>query len=184
MARTGNYIDFTAMQNVEEEKFLNLLFSFTVSAEDEKAYASFCKCCEKGKQFLLAADNAGEIVLDRLFLQELKKQFPHLKITTMVRGGEVSNDVVMEDAVYARVNEVSELVSSGIAMAGAVVPFLSEEAKTALSEVDVILSKGQGNFESLESQGYHVFYSFLCKCDMFVQHFGVPRFTGMLMEEK
>lgn len=104
MARIGNYIDFTAMKDVSEEKFLDLLFSFHVSAEDETAYASFLKCCEAGSKFLLVADNAGEIVLDRLFLSELQKRFPHLKLKTMVRGGEVSNDALLEDAIYAHVD--------------------------------------------------------------------------------
>ena len=51
------------------------------------------------------------------------------------------------------------------------------------SPADVILAKGQGNYESLCTQGRRIFYAFLCKCDLFTDRFGVPRFTGMFLEE-
>ena len=54
--------------------------------------------CAEAEHFLLIADNCGEIVLDKLFLEQLKKRFPHLKITVLVRGGEVLNDATVEDA--------------------------------------------------------------------------------------
>ena len=58
------------------------------------------------------------------------------------------------------------------------------EARTALDGADVVLSKGQGNYESLSGQGRHAYYAFLCKCDLFTKRFQVPRFTGMLIEER
>ena len=59
----------------------------------------------------------------------------------------------------------------------------AEEARRALDTADVVLAKGQGNYESLSGQGRHVFYAFLCKCDLFTTRFGVPPLTGMLVEE-
>ena len=58
------------------------------------------------------------------------------------------------------------------------------EARRALDDADVILAKGQGNYESLTGQGRHIFYAFLCKCDLFTTRFRVPPLTGMLVEEK
>ena len=60
---------------------------------------------------------------------------------------------------------------------------LSEEAKNALDSADIILSKGQGNYETLNGQGRHIFYAFLCKCELFTSRFDVPRLTGILVEE-
>ena len=57
------------------------------------------------------------------------------------------------------------------------------EARRALNAADVILAKGQGNYESLCGQGWHVFYAFLCKCELFTSRFRVPALTGMLVEE-
>ena len=61
---------------------------------------------------------------------------------------------------------------------------MPEDARHALDNADVILAKGQGNYESLSGQGRHLFYAFLCKCDYFTSQFSVPLLTGMLIEEK
>ena len=61
---------------------------------------------------------------------------------------------------------------------------LPEEAKDAMGSADVILAKGQGNYESLCSQGRHIFYSLLCKCRLFTDRFDVPELTGVFVEER
>ncbi|SFO27980.1 hypothetical protein SAMN04487831_1162 [Pseudobutyrivibrio sp. UC1225] len=183
MARIGNYIDFGVIQNVEEKTFLEL-FQDTEMREDEKeTYESFCKQCAEGKNFLLLTDNCGEIVLDKLFLRQLKKRFPHLNITVMVRGGEVSNDATMEDAKYVGLTDEFKVITNGKLVAGTVYKWLPEESKNAIDSADVILSKGQANFESFAGEGFHAFFTFLCKCDLFVNRFNVPRLTGMFVEE-
>ena len=182
-ARVGNYIDFGAMDDVDEATFL-ALFDAAAQREDEaEVYARFLAACEKGERFLLIADNCGEIVLDRLFLEQLRWRFPQLRLQVLVRGAEVLNDVTPADAVYAGIDRVAEIVSNGAAIAGTVYEMLPEDARRALDEADVIYSKGQGNYESLSGQGRHIFYAFLCKCDLFTRRFGVPLYTGMLVEE-
>ena len=85
-ARIGNYIDFGAMNHIDENTFLTLLDDACLQERDQQAFRSFKSQCEKAERFLLVADNCGEIVLDKLFLQQLKKAFSHLKISVMVRG--------------------------------------------------------------------------------------------------
>ncbi len=182
-ARVGNYIDFGALDHVEEQDFLRLLDSAALSEADEATVASFLRQCGAAKQFLLISDNCGEIVLDKLFLQQLKRRFPRLQVTVMVRGGEVLNDVTAEDAEYTGLSRVAGIVSNGAPVAGTIYDMLSPEAKAALDDADVILAKGQGNYETLGARGRHVFYSMLCKCDLFVERFRVPRFTGIFLEE-
>ena len=104
-------------------------------------------------------------------------------VTVMVRGGEVLNDVTAEDAEYTGLSRVAGIVSNGAPVAGTIYDMLSPEAKAALDDADVILAKGQGNYETLGARGRHVFYSMLCKCDLFVERFRVPRFTGIFLEE-
>ena len=60
---------------------------------------------------------------------------------------------------------------------------LPDDIKEIVDSSDVIFAKGQGNYESMSRQGRHVFYSFLCKCDLFTERFKVPRLTGMFVEE-
>ena len=166
MARIGNYIDFGAMNHVDEDEFL-----------------SFLNECRKGQAFLLVCDNCGEIVLDKLMLEQLKKRFPHLTLKALVRGKDVLNDATEEDATYTGLAGMAEIVSNGEAIAGIIYEMMPEEARKALNDADVILAKGQGNYESMSGQGWHVFYEFLCKCDLFTSRFNVPRLTGMFVEE-
>lgn len=183
-ARAGNYIDFGALSAVDEKTFLSLLESDSLSDNDLQTFESFTGQCKTAGSFLLLADNCGEIVLDKLFLEQLKKQYPQLKLSVMVRGGEVLNDATVEDAEYAGIGSVAEIISSGIGVSGTVYKMLSDEAKSALDNAGVVLSKGQGNYEALSGQGRHIFYSFLCKCERFTNRFGVPRLTGIFVEEK
>lgn len=183
-ARTGNYIDFGALHDVDEETFLGLFASSCLRPEEMPVYTRFLDACAEGKSFLLAADNCGEIVLDRLFLEQLHLRFPALALTVLVRGEEVLNDATMEDAVYTGLDKAARVVTNGAPVAGTVYEMMPADARRALDEADLILAKGQGNYESLNGTGRHVFYSFLCKCDYFTGRFGVPPLTGMLVEEK
>lgn len=183
IARIGNYIDFGAMNHVDQDEFLSLFDETEMRKEEEKTYKSFLKECENAASFLLICDNCGEIVLDRLMIEQLKKRFPQIKVKALVRGGEILNDATVEDAKYTGLDRVADIVSNGEAIAGTIYDMMPQEAKDALDEADVILAKGQGNYESLSGQGRHVFYEFLCKCDLFMRRFGVPRLTGMFIEE-
>ena len=183
-ARIGNYIDFGAMNQVDEKTFLELFEKAELQQRDIPVLESFVARCERAGEFLLLADNCGEIVLDKLFLEQMRKRFPHLRITVMVRGKEVLNDATMEDARYVGIDRVAEVISNGNAVAGTVYHMLPQEAKKRMDKADVILSKGQGNYETLCNKGLHIFYSFLCKSDLFTSRFEVPRLTGIFVEEK
>ena len=183
-ARIGNYIDFGAMQYVEKEMFLKLFKEEEKNRLDQNVYEDFLEDCQNGKNFLLLADNCGEIVLDKLFLKELKKRFPHLELYVMVRGEEVLNDVTMEDAEETGVCAVARVVSNGNSVGGTVEGMLTEEAGRVLEQADIILAKGQANFETLNGCGRNIYYSFLCKCEWFSGRFGVARNTGMFLRER
>ena len=182
-ARAGNYIDYAAMAEVDEAAFLRLFDGAALRPGEEAVYRRFLDRCARGRDFLLIADNCGEIVLDRMLLERLKARFPRLRLRVMVRGGEALNDATLEDARFAGVDRVAEVLTNGAALAGTVPRLLPPDAREALYGADVILSKGQGNYECLSGQGLHIFYCFLCKCALFTERFGVAPFTGMLIEE-
>ena len=171
-ARIGNYIDFGAMNQVEEAVFLSLFDNISMSSSDEKVLESFWRQCESASKFLLIADNCGEIVLDKIFLEKLSKRYPRMTFTVMVRGDEALNDATKEDASYVGLDKFAKIVTNGLPMTGAVYELLPEDARCAVDEADVILAKGQGNYEALSRQGRHIFYSFLCKCELFTKRFG------------
>lgn len=183
-ARVGNYIDFGAMQYVEKKVFLELFRDEKKNSLDQAVYERFLQDCRDGKRFLLLADNCGEIVLDKLFLLELRKRFPHLKLSVMVRGEEVLNDATMEDAAAVGICDAANVISNGNGVAGTLEKMLGQEAKDALEQADVILAKGQANFETLNGCGRNIYYSFLCKCDWFAGRFRVEKNTGMFLRER
>ena len=182
-ARAGNYIDFGAMNSVDETAFLTLLEETSWNEAETGVFSSFIRQCENAKQFLLIADNCGEIVLDKLFLEQLHKRFPGMELSVLVRGEEVLNDATAADAAYVGIDKVAKVITNGLPIAGTIYNMLPKEAKQAVDQADVILAKGQGNYESLNGQGRHIFFSFLCKCDLFTSRFSVPRLTGIFVEE-
>ena len=182
-ARIGNYIDFGAMNHVDKKTFLNLFKDVQFSKKDEETFEKFYEECSGAKHFLLVTDNCGEIVIDKLFLQVLKKCFPDLEITVLVRGKEVLNDATMEDAIYVGMDKQARVIENGTAVAGTIYEMITEQARKAMDTADVILAKGQGNFESMAGLGRHIYYAFLCKCDLFTKRFDVPLLTGMFVVE-
>ncbi|MBR5636977.1 MAG: DUF89 family protein [Pseudobutyrivibrio sp.] len=184
MARIGNYIDFGVIQNVQESEFLGLFKNTDMREDDKRTYELFCKKCSEAKSFLLLTDNCGEIVLDKLMLRQLKKRFPQMDITVMVRGGEVSNDATIEDAKYVGLVDEFNVITNGEHIAGTVYRRLPDYAKSAVDNADVILSKGQANYESFAGEGHKAFFTFLCKCDLFINRFNVPRLTGIFVYEE
>ena len=182
-ARCGNYIDFATLDQVDTEDFLRLLDTHEVRKEDRAVYGHFREACGRAKSILLITDNTGEIVLDRLMAEEIHRAFPKAELQVMTRGGSVQNDATKEDAVYVGMDRVARILSSGSALAGTVPERLSPEAAGCLCSADVILSKGQGNYETLIVEDLHVFHLFLCKCRFFTEHFHVPKLTGMMVEQ-
>lgn len=182
-ARAGNYIDYGALDTVESSTLIELLENNSLSDRDYQVIESFRRQCKSAGRFLLIADNCGEIVIDKLFIEQLLKEFPQLSAAVLVRGEEILNDVTPEDAAYVHIDELADIVSSGAPVAGTIYEMLTDEAKAAVDQADVILAKGQGNYESLCGRDRHIFYSLLCKCDLFTERFNVPKLTGMFLEE-
>ncbi len=183
-ARVGNYIDFGAMGSVSEEKLQSLLSGAKSDPVDERELAALREDLSTGKRLVYCLDNCGEIVLDKLLLKEIGRQHPQLKLTALVRGKEVLNDVTREDAEAVGLPDVAEVMDNGTGIAGTELSRLPPEAEKALREADVILSKGQGNFETLHGCGLNIYYLFLCKCGYFTRRFGLEQFQGVLLNEK
>ncbi len=179
----GNYIDFAALRGeVSFDKLEEMLRKARELSLDQRVYRQFCKDLAAGTRFLLLTDNAGEIGFDRILAEELKKKYPHLQITFCVRGGPAQNDATREDA--DAVGIPFPVIDNGTAIAGTQLDLLREDAFRAITTADVILSKGQGNAETLLGCGYNIYYAFLVKCPRFVQMFGKEKMTPMLIREK
>lgn len=183
-ARIGNYIDFAALENVSQETMLKLLENENQEPLSQTEYANFQTDLSTAKTLVYLTDNCGEIVLDKLAVKILKEKYPQLNITVIVRGYPVVNDATMEDAEEIGLTDIVKATGNGSNVGGTWFPGLSNEARTLLEQADVILAKGQGNFETMNDCGLNVYYLFLCKCDLFQRRFHAKALQGMFLNER
>ena len=183
-ARTGNYIDFAALPEVSKETALSLIKSENKDDLDEQEYRQFCQDMKKAENVVYITDNCGEIVLDKIAIQILKKIFPNIRITALVRGLPAGNDATMEDAEFCGLTDVVPVLGNGNDVGGTWLHGISTHARELLYNADVIIAKGQGNYETLHGCGLNIYYLFLCKCDWFQQLFHAKLLQGMFINKK
>ena len=183
-ARTGNYIDFAALPEVSKETALSLIKSENKDDLDEQEYRQFCQDMKKAENVVYITDNCGEIVLDKLAISVLKKTFPNVRITALVRGLPAGNDATMEDAEFCGLTDLVPVLGNGSDVGGTWLHGISAHAQELLQSADVIFSKGQGNYETLHGCGLNIYYLFLCKCDWFIHLFQAKSLQGMFINER
>lgn len=180
----GNYIDFAVLSEVDDNKLLELIGSAESKALDKTEFENLKSDLTKSKRLVYLTDNCGEVVLDRLLIEQIKKLCPDIDVTVIVRGYPIANDATVEDAKEAGLDKLADVVPNGSRIIGTIYSDISDKARELIKSADVILSKGQANFETLGGSPFNVYYLFLCKCDMFSKCFEVPKFTGMLINDK
>ena len=179
----GNYLDFAALQGkVSFEKLDEMLDGALEMDLDRDVYGDLCRELEQGKNLLYLTDNAGEIGFDRIFAEAIAARYPHLQITFCVRGDIAQNDATREDA--ETIGIPFPVIDNGNRVPGTQLDQLGAEAQAALDTADVILAKGMANCETMLGCGYNVYYAFLVKCQRFVNRFGKPMFTPMVVKER
>ena len=180
----GNYIDFGVLSDVNSEKLMELLSQAKDQTIDEQIFEELMQDLTSAKNMVLLTDNCGEIVLDKLLIRTIMSQFPDLQIHVIVRGGHALNDATMEDACQVGLPDLVKVIGNGTCLQGTYLPDISKEARDLLEQADVILSKGQGNFESLQYCGLNIYYLFLCKCDLFTKRFHTHLYNGILTNDR
>lgn len=180
----ANYIDFGAVENVNVETLEKLLEKAGTEAIPKEEYTNFIKDLSRADKLVYLTDNCGEIVIDKLWIKFIKEQYPSLQITVIVRGQNVINDATLHDAEEVGLTDLVPCIGNGNGAPGTVLKRLSEEAKHILLEADLIIAKGQGNFEGLFGEGLNPYYLFLCKCELFVRRFGLKQYESVFIKEE
>lgn len=183
-ARTGNYIDYAAVKDISKEKLLELFEEQEAAGLEKTEYEIFQNELKTASKLVYLTDNCGEIVLDKIALKLLKEHYPNLAITAIVRGAPVVNDADMEAARYIGLDNIVKVMDNGSDIAGTDLSVISESAQQEIESADLIISKGQGNFETLHGCGLNIYYLFLCKCEWFMKRFHAEQFQGMFVNEK
>ncbi len=166
ISATGNIIDSAIYNNIDLESCLE--------AELEKKFKIcdlelFEKKLETAENLLIIGDNAGETVFDRI----LAKRLSGCKITYGVRSGPIINDATADDAFASGLSDCTRIVSTGCDAPGAILEECSAEFMDIFNNADIVISKGQGNFEALSDSGRQLFFLLKAKCPMIAGRFGV-----------
>ncbi len=180
----GNYIDFGTNPNVSENVLEMLLTTAQSQVFDEGEIERFKKDLQKANSILFLLDNCGEIVLDKIFIKTIKSLYPNKTVTAMVRGGSVLNDATLKDAKEIGLDKICRVIDSGYPTPGTDPSLLSKKAFSVLSSADLIISKGQGNFEALYGEKFNPYFIFLCKCELFVEMFSLKMFAPVFYKEE
>lgn len=182
-AMIGNYIDFGAMDSVDEGTLAAMMEDSPRFIPQQAALDALRADLSCAKRLVYLTDNCGEVVMDKLFLALVRRLWPQIEATVIVRGAPVLNDATLEDAQQVGLDRVAHVMGNGSAIAGTCLPDISAQARAQIEAADVIIAKGQANFETLRHCGLNVYYIFLCKCQLFAERFDVPRLQGMLLRD-
>lgn len=173
LAIAGNVIDYgvgTSLDVAREIERILAEENRLIRKESKKIfnYSGFEKAVKKANRILYLGDNAGEAVFDRVLIEELKDK----EITYVVRGGPIINDVLREDAVFCGIDKCARIISSGCDAPGVILEFCSKNFQKIYQQAELIISKGQGNFEALSGRGEPIFFLFKAKCPVVAEHLG------------
>lgn len=183
-AAAGNIIDFGALKNITDELVFSTIEDVLKQDVDEETFSDFESDLQNAKTLVYLGDNCGEIVFDSLLVEYLAKTYPHLKIYFGVRGKPILNDVLKKDALLVGIDNWAEIAENGTAIPGTDLEEVSPEYRKLVESADIIISKGQGNFETLSNCGLNIYYVFLCKCERIVKALDKEMFSLMFINEQ
>jgi damage-control phosphatase, subfamily I len=167
LAIAGNIIDFGVKNNLDVKAELKKILKKADKGVHKKSifhYTEFIAVLKKSKSILYLGDNAGEVVFDRILIEEIKRIYPEMNIYYVVKESPIINDALIEDAMACGIDKHAKIISNGADAPGTVLALCSREFKKAYRNADMIISKGQGNFESLSEKSRPVFFLFMVKC--------------------
>lgn len=165
LAIAGNIIDFGVGNSFVLEKEIKGSFKKDFAIFD---YQEFREILKSTKQILYLADNAGEVVFDRILIEELNRE-----VIYVVRDKPVINDALIEDAKFCGVDKIAKVVSNGSDAPGTVLDLCSRDFLSLYAKARLIVSKGQGNFEGLSGRdNAPIFFLLKAKCPIIANDIG------------
>jgi damage-control phosphatase, subfamily I len=167
LAIAGNIIDLGVYNKVDESD-IHKSIEKALQTPLEGNEKEFFQAVAKAKKILYLADNAGEIVFDKLLLE----QMPLEKVIVAVRGFPIINDATLIDAEAVGLTRLVKVIDNGSDAPGTVLADCSSEFRNEFQRADLIVAKGQGNYETLSDEVKDIFFLFKAKCPVIAQHAG------------
>jgi uncharacterized protein with ATP-grasp and redox domains len=179
IALAGNIIDIMQGNELSEEIVRKAINEALNQNIDKNKIRLLRENISNSKKILYIGDNAGEIVFDKIFIQ----QFLNDKVTFVVRGGPTLNDVTLEDADAVGMTDHVKVITTGLDMPGAFLPICSKEFLDEYEKSDLIIAKGQGNLEALIDEKKNIFFLLKIKCKVIAGVFNHKYKVGDIVVE-
>lgn len=176
LAIAGNIIDYAAMDGYDLQASVERALQEPLVIDHT---AALREAIARAEWVLYLSDNAGETVFDRLLVEQIETP-----VYYAVRSGPVSNDATEQDATAAGVHEVAQIVANGSNTLGTLLDRCSEEFQRMFAQAEVIIAKGQANYETLSGGGKRLFFLLQTKCDVVARHAGVPVGSHVALQDQ
>ncbi len=175
LAIAGNIIDYGAVEGLDIDKELHAILNKEEESIQKESnnlfqFDPFLHAVNSATSLLYIGDNAGETVFDRALIETVLKHTGIRKVHYAVRSKPILNDAVIEDAAEAGLKSVAEVISSGSEATGTVLRDCTPYFQELLGSTDVVVSKGQGNYESLSEINRPIFFLLMAKCEIVARH--------------
>lgn len=183
-AIVGNIIDFNPIHNTLLEDVYDY---FEQMDELELAIDDSQKLMDEilnANTVLYLGDNCGEICLDKILLKKIKQLNPKVRLLFGVRGKPVVNDSIAEDAYAVGIDEYAEIIDNGDGSLGTVLHRTSPEFRAAYEKADIIIAKGQANYECLSEEKKNIYFLLMTKCDVIATDIGVKEKKMICMKNR
>ena len=168
LAIAGNIIDFGVKTSLTASDLQETIAQSLNGHFNNNQIQEFRDAVRRAENILYLADNAGEIVFDRLLIERL----PIEKITMVVKGKPVINDATMEDANIAGLTRIVEVIDNGSDAPGTILESCCKYFKDRFEKADLIIAKGQGNYETLSEIDKNIFFVLKAKCPVIARDLG------------
>ena len=168
LAIAGNIIDFGLNSTLQETELEKTLSQCLIEEHANMQIESFRNAIDEAEDILYLVDNAGEIIFDRLLIEQL----PIEKVTVAVKGSPVINDATMQDAIVAGLPKIVEVIDNGSDAPGTILESCSQSFRKHFEKADLVIAKGQGNYETLSDVNKNLFFILKAKCPVISRNIG------------
>ena len=175
IAIAGNIIDLGVSESYDLDATLKRVLTQAFAIND---LAPLRSTLARSKSVLYLADNAGETVFDRILIESLD-----LPVSYVVKAGPIINDATFEDAVAAGIDQVAEIIDNGSNAPGTLLDQCSELFRQRFAQADLIIAKGQANYESLSDSSAPIFFLLQAKCNVIARDLAIAE-GGIVLKQQ
>lgn len=177
----GNIIDFNPIHERMADDIKSYFLKLKGDLLEIDHSLLFKQDIHKADRLLYLGDNCGEICLDMILIKMIKEMNPHCNVFFATRGEAVVNDSVEEDAYAVGMNTYATIISNGDSSLGTVLRRTSDEFQKIYHEADIVVAKGQANYECLSDEKKNIYFLLMTKCRVIADDIGVPEMKMVCM---